>query len=444
MIGDEIIHKVKEQYEHYPYPRFEEEQFARPAEMPYIKVLFWPNDKKRRLKVLDVGCGTGTLEYTIARLFPAEVELYAIDLSESALSVCRERIEKYDRSNIHLFQKNVYDIGDLGEKFDYIIASGVLHHLPNPAEGLACLREVLKDDGILSIMVYGTYGRQSIYMIQSLLRFLVREDADFDDKIQLTKLVVQHLPEKHLFNFIRNRYLYDQEKDEYIHSSVGQDFEYDAGLVDLLLHVQDRSFTVPEIYDWLESQNIKLLRFENSLYYEPKMYIDDPDLVQRFDALPAKQHHACAELLNGYIHKHNLFACKTVHSVPYPTLDDNWKAIYPVILKTVAAERGIRAYEKDQYGLLFQSDFNYIYTLNGLQKGIIFDEDTANFLKHCTYFAAYGEMKAGNSLEEIRCVCGFSKEKTARIVQNCITDQIIVLNSELSQGEAPTTEVAGI
>ena len=34
MIGDEIIHKVKEQYEHYPYPRFEEEQFARPAEMP--------------------------------------------------------------------------------------------------------------------------------------------------------------------------------------------------------------------------------------------------------------------------------------------------------------------------------------------------------------------------------------------------------------------------
>ena len=38
-------------------------------------------------------------------------------------------------------------------KFDYIIATGVIHHLQNPASALQCFEKILKEDGIIYLMI---------------------------------------------------------------------------------------------------------------------------------------------------------------------------------------------------------------------------------------------------------------------------------------------------
>ncbi len=57
-------------------------------------------------------------------------------------------------------------------KFDYIDCCGVLHHLPDPAAGLAILRGALNDDGGIGLMVYGAFGRTGVYHLQEALRLL--------------------------------------------------------------------------------------------------------------------------------------------------------------------------------------------------------------------------------------------------------------------------------
>jgi hypothetical protein len=56
--------------------------------------------------------------------------------------------------------------------FDQIVCTGVLHHLPDPDIGLASLRSVLAPNGAMHLMVYATYGRAGIYMMQEYCRLL--------------------------------------------------------------------------------------------------------------------------------------------------------------------------------------------------------------------------------------------------------------------------------
>ena len=59
---------------------------------------------------------------------------------------------------------------EVATTFDQIVCTGVLHHLENPDAGLAALRDVLKPDGAMHLMVYAPYGRTGIYMLQEFCR----------------------------------------------------------------------------------------------------------------------------------------------------------------------------------------------------------------------------------------------------------------------------------
>ena len=53
--------------------------------------------------------------------------------------------------------------------FDTLECSGVLHHLKSPILGLNLLKDALFCKGGLSLMVYGKYGRTSIYHMQHIM-----------------------------------------------------------------------------------------------------------------------------------------------------------------------------------------------------------------------------------------------------------------------------------
>ena len=101
-----------------------------------------------------------------------DARVTAIDVSETSLRHTRDLQQKHDIRNLHLHRLAIERIGELGETFDQIVCTGVLHHLSDPNAGLRALRDVLARDGAMHIMVYAPYGRAGITMMQDYCRLL--------------------------------------------------------------------------------------------------------------------------------------------------------------------------------------------------------------------------------------------------------------------------------
>ncbi len=101
-----------------------------------------------------------------------------VDLSQTSLAHESFLKEKHDLTNLHLHQLSLLDVATLGQQFDLVISTGVLHHLPSPDAGLCALKSVLLPHGVMSIMVYGWYRRFGVYMMQDVFRLLGVEQTD--------------------------------------------------------------------------------------------------------------------------------------------------------------------------------------------------------------------------------------------------------------------------
>jgi len=113
--------------------------------------------------------------------------------------------------------------------------SGVLHHLLDPDEGLLALRSVLKRDGAMQIMVYGSYGRTGIYMIRGYCHVL--GIATSSKELLDLRATLQALPANHPMAHLLGK---------------NKDYEHPDALADAILHPKDRAFSVPQIYTWLD------------------------------------------------------------------------------------------------------------------------------------------------------------------------------------------------
>jgi len=101
--------------------------------LPEIEFFCGPLDSKR---VLDFGCGTGAS--TVALACRAG-EVHAYDIDREALDICRLRLSEHglaDRVAI------LDDPEDAGGRYDLILLSGVVEHIPSSETGLR--RDVLR------------------------------------------------------------------------------------------------------------------------------------------------------------------------------------------------------------------------------------------------------------------------------------------------------------
>ena len=294
-----IRQRVRDQYEQYPYPpptAFGSRFVSAFGLMDYVQYVLWPGRPDLRgLRVLDAGCGTGHTAATIAHDHP-EVEVVGIDLSETSLAAARACADELGvGSNLTLQQLAIEDAGALEGRFDYIITSGVLHHLADPDAGLRALADKLSPTGGLGILLYATYGRQPIYMVQDLFRRLAGGEP-LETRIGVARKLLGAWPETHPF----------RAKDW-----MDLNWEGDAGLVDLLLHSQDRSYAVPEILALLDGAGLRLERFYDPVAYTPAAYTTDPDITRVVSSLPAAEQATIAELLHGAMRTHMFFATRT-------------------------------------------------------------------------------------------------------------------------------------
>lgn len=111
-------------------------------------------------RVLEVGCGIGTESVNFAR---AGAHLTCVELSERSLEICKQRFDVYGLSadfvlaNVEELDKHLEP-----QPFDLVFSFGVLHHTPNPAAALACLRQYLAPGSELRIMLYSRWSWKAI------------------------------------------------------------------------------------------------------------------------------------------------------------------------------------------------------------------------------------------------------------------------------------------
>ena len=169
--------EVRAFYESHPYPApidnldRHRELYRNPDRRRALSLLLWPTEKpQRNREILVAGCGTS--QAAAYALREPDARVTAIDISETSLRHTRDLLQKYRLQNLDLHRLAIEQVGELGRTFDQIVCTGVLHHLPDPDIGLRSLRDVLAPRGAMHLMVYATYGRAGIYMMQEYCRLL--------------------------------------------------------------------------------------------------------------------------------------------------------------------------------------------------------------------------------------------------------------------------------
>ncbi|MEO8541367.1 MAG: class I SAM-dependent methyltransferase, partial [bacterium] len=308
---------VREQYESLPYPprnpalELKELKTTFAGQLKLASSIFWGGARtpKPGFRALDAGCGTGDSAIFLAEQLRASGgTVVGFDLSEASLAIAKERAERRGLDNVSFIRGRIEDLPGLGlEPFDFIVSFGVLHHLPDPASGLAALTRVLGPNGGMALMVYAELGRTAIYHLQRLFRITAPPVMATSERLDIVKRTLNNLSRDHWASLGASSF----QAEIKAHG--------DAGLFDLFLHSQDRAYTVPQVRDWLSSAGMGLLRFDMPILYDPSANMPGVDVSGMDEA----QRQELAELLNGRIKKHTFFAARSGQALPAsPAWDD--------------------------------------------------------------------------------------------------------------------------
>jgi len=319
--GVDAVHAF---YESHPYPAplrnlgRHRELYRNPERHRALSLLLWPTERPRaNREILVAGCGTS--QAAIHALREPDARVTAIDISETSLRHTRELQKKYRLRNLDLHRLAIEEVGELGRSFEQIVCTGVLHHLPDPDVGLKSLRNVLAHGGAMHLMVYAAYGRAGIYMMQEYCRLL--GVGATEKELRDLGTTIRALSSDHPIADVSRR---------------AKDFTYPAALADALLHPQDRAYTVPQLYAWLERCGLSFGRwFEQAPYLPQCGAIARMPHVARLAALPPPWQHAAVELLRGTMTRHSFIAYRDDRlggSRPITFDGDAWLGYVPLRL----------------------------------------------------------------------------------------------------------------
>ena len=291
----DVAEEVQDFYDRYPYPRpvanldkyrrLGQDEQRRRADFH----LFWPTRAYRGdQSILIAGCGTSQAAKHALR-WP-EAQVTGIDFSATSVRCTEELKRKYNLNNLQVRQLPIERASELETSFDQIVCTGVLHHLADPDAGLKALRGVLKADGAMHLMVYAPYGRTGIYMLQEFCRRTGVQPTE--EGIRELSATLRALPSGHPLETLLRE---------------APDFQQEAELADALLHPQDRAYSVPQLFDFIERGELAFGRWAKQAPYSPHCGVMATiPQAARIAQLPAAEQYAAAELFRGTMVRHSM------------------------------------------------------------------------------------------------------------------------------------------
>jgi SAM-dependent methyltransferase len=233
---------VRAQYEENPYPRWVRMQTTLPTAplAQVLKELFPQVNPPGGSRILVAGCGTGQNAIGTALRF-AGASVLALDFSSASLGYALRKTREVGLLNVEYRRADILGLGGYGERFDLIECSGVLHHLQDPAEGLRILAALRKPGGLMRVGLYSAAGRRQIARARELIA--ARGFKPDLEGIRACRAALRDDPQ--FAQIVRN-----------------EDFYSASGCRDLLFHVQEHNFTLPQIEAMLARLGLRFLGFE--------------------------------------------------------------------------------------------------------------------------------------------------------------------------------------
>jgi ubiquinone/menaquinone biosynthesis C-methylase UbiE len=143
------------------------EQFER-----YFSVFPW-DSLPPEATGFDLGCGSGRW----AKIAALKVgKLYCVDASSAALEVTKQNLAGYD--NVEFVHSSVDELPFEDDSMDFGYSLGVLHHIPDTAEGIkSCVRKLKPNAPFLVYLYYAFDNRpawfRAIWKISDFFRNII-------------------------------------------------------------------------------------------------------------------------------------------------------------------------------------------------------------------------------------------------------------------------------
>ncbi len=248
-VADGVSHRVRQQYEENPYPRWIK---LPPADQPrsldgYLRhqfpfASFRALNKGGDLDILVAGCGTGQESIETAQQFP-EARVLAVDLSLSSLCYAQRKSNERGLKNIEYAQGDITQLGSIGRRFDIVVSVGVLHHLADPMAGWRELLSLLRPGGLMLLGFYSECARQSIVAARRYIAERGYAPTASDIRRCRQDLIA-----------LENGMLFKQ-------LTLFRDFYAMSECRDLLFHVQEHRLTLPQIKAMLTELGLDFIGF---------------------------------------------------------------------------------------------------------------------------------------------------------------------------------------
>ncbi len=240
---------VRAQYEANPYPRWLRCTCHEPHSLQSVLRAVFPAQSATDLvaptapAILIAGCGTGNQALESARRI-SQADFLAMDLSRSSLAYAIRKARSMGIDNIEFVQGDLLELECLNRDFDLIECCGVLHHLQDPIAGWRRLLTRLRPGGYMKIALYSEVARRSVIAARELIA-AAGLGAD-SGSIRRFREDIFALAETHPAAPVRQ----------------WRDFFSTSECRDLIFHVQERRFTLPEIETALQELGLRFLGFE--------------------------------------------------------------------------------------------------------------------------------------------------------------------------------------
>lgn len=153
----------------------------------YFRVFPWQR-LPERARGFDLGCGSGRWAKLVAQHV---AELHCIDASKEALDVAKKNLIECTNCYFHLASVDNIPLEDNSMDFGYSL--GVLHHLPNPAEGIRSCVSKLKTGAPFLLYLYYAFDNKpswfkSIWLVSDLIRRMLSR-APYPVKYWMSQII---------------------------------------------------------------------------------------------------------------------------------------------------------------------------------------------------------------------------------------------------------------
>lgn len=263
-VQDDVSLKVKEMYEENPYPRWvycsspdhKDVLDAFRKETANHNTHFKINLSKP--KILIAGCGTG-YEIALRASILRNAKVTAIDISRRSIAYAKIKAEELDLNHIKFYQADILELDKINERYDVILCSGVLHHLADPMKGWHNLRALLNDNGIMRIALYSSRARSYINKVRNYAK-----EHNMEPSLENVR-IIRHLVFSGQIEDNSGRGSYILRDGVKYDMSNRSDFCAFSNCRDLIFHVQEKQYTIPELKSCLEELSLEFIGFSVEL-----------------------------------------------------------------------------------------------------------------------------------------------------------------------------------